>query len=84
MHYVDQDVGTLILTPADLQIITHAMLSVGATGAGAEAIGHRETVGKAVIRLYTAGMTDPDLLTDAARIMAATRLLDHAPRQEVA
>ncbi|MDH4441866.1 MAG: hypothetical protein QE284_15950 [Rhizobium sp.] len=66
----------MILTPQDFSVMEKAMRGVGVTGAMRDREGHREAVGKAVIRLYTAGVTDPAKLAEAAGIMAATRLLD--------
>lgn len=66
----------MILTPQDFTIMEQAMRGVGAVGALRDREGHREAVGKAVIRLYTAGVTDPVKLAEAADIMAATRLLE--------
>lgn len=66
----------MILTPQDFHVMEQAMRGVGATGRARDREGHREAVGKAVIRLYTAGLTDPAKLAEAATIMAATRLLD--------
>ncbi|MBA4798616.1 MAG: hypothetical protein H2043_14555 [Rhizobiales bacterium] len=68
--------SSLILTPKDFLIIDLAMQAAEPTRVGRSDDGHREAVGKAVIRLYTAGMTDPTRLADAASTMAATRLLD--------
>jgi hypothetical protein len=67
----------MVLTPADFNVIEDAMRAV-APKSGRIMIddGHREAVGRAVIRLYTAGVTDPARLADAATVMAATRLLD--------
>ncbi|THV13688.1 hypothetical protein [Rhizobium rhizophilum] len=67
----------MVLTPADFNVIEDAMRAV-APKPGRIMIddGHREAVGRAVIRLYTAGVTDPARLADAATVMAATRLLD--------
>lgn len=68
---------TTILTPADFTIMEDAMrAATPIKGRIALDDGHREAVGKAVIRLYTAGMTDPRRLADAAMAMAAIRLLD--------
>ncbi len=68
---------TTILTPADFNIMEDAMrAATPSQGRIAFDDGHREAVGKAVIRLYTAGMTDPRRLADAAIAMAAIRLLD--------
>jgi hypothetical protein len=66
----------MILTPQDFSVMEEAMRGVGVSGAARDREGHREAVGKAVIRLYTAGVTDPAKLAQAAGIMAATRLLD--------
>ncbi|KQW27457.1 hypothetical protein ASE36_17790 [Rhizobium sp. Root274] len=66
----------MILTPQDFSVMEQAMRGVGSIGIESERDGHREAVGKAVIRLYTAGVTDPAKLAEAAGIMAATRLLD--------
>lgn len=67
----------MILTPADFHIMEGAMRAMAPKP---DRImiddGHREAVGRAVIRLYTAGVTDPVRLADAATVMAATRLLD--------
>lgn len=75
----------MVLTPADFNVIEDAMRAV-APKPGRIMIddGHREAVGRAVIRLYTAGVTDPARLADAATVMAATRLLDrrHWPTQD--
>jgi len=68
--------SSLILTPRDFHIIEQAMQVVTSVYPRGADNGHREAVGRAVIRLYTAGMTDPDRLADAASTMAATRLLD--------
>lgn len=68
--------SSLILTPRDFHIIDLAMRAAGHAEAKHPDDGHREAVGKAVIRLYTSGMTDPGRLADAATTMAATRLLD--------
>lgn len=65
----------MILTPQDFSVMDEAMRAVGGTSAR-DADDLREAVGKAVIRLYTAGVTDPVKLAEAADIMAATRLLD--------
>lgn len=72
---------TTILTPADFNIMEDAMrAATPSQGRIAFDDGHREAVGKAVIRLdtwySTAGMTDPRRLADAAMAMAAIRLLD--------
>ncbi len=67
----------MLLTPKDFSVMEQAMRGVGASGAARDREDHREAVGKAVIRLYTAGVTDPAKLAEAAGIMAATRLLDH-------
>jgi hypothetical protein len=68
---------TTILTPADFTIMEGAMkVAVPIKGRIALDDGHRGAVGKAVIRLYTAGITDPGRLADAAMAMAAIRLLD--------
>lgn len=68
---------TTILRPEDFRIMDRAMRAA-APKPGRIVIddGHREAVGKAVIRLYTAGLTDPAQLADAAAVMAATRLLE--------
>jgi hypothetical protein len=66
----------MILTPQDFHVMERAMRDVGVSAAPRDRDGHREAVGKAVIRLYTAGLTDPAKLAEAATIMAATRLLD--------
>jgi hypothetical protein len=67
----------MVLTPADFHVIEGAM-QAAAPRPGRIMIddGHREAVGRAVIRLYAAGVTDPARLADAATVMAATRLLD--------
>lgn len=68
---------TTILGPEDFCIMDRAMRAAQPTpGRIVIDDGHREAVGKAVIRLYLAGMTDPGRLADAAIAMAATRLLD--------
>lgn len=68
---------TTILTPADFSIMEGAMkVAAPSYGLIVSDDGHREAVGKAVIRLYTAGVTDPGRLADAAMAMAGTRLLD--------
>lgn len=78
-------VGALILGPADLRVITNALDDIEIASSEPRATEERELVGKAVIRLYSAGMTDPALLTDAARIMAAAqRLGRQLPRRAVA
>lgn len=74
-HFLQAE-SSLILTPRDFHIIDLAMRSVGREDAAYPDDGHREAVGKAVIKLYTSGMTDPGRLADAAITMAATRLLD--------
>jgi hypothetical protein len=66
----------MILTPQDFHVMEVAMRGVGATGRERDRDGHREAVGKAVIRLYTAGLTDPVKLAEAAGIMAAARLIE--------
>ncbi len=66
----------MILTPQDFSVMEQAMRGVGVLDALRDRQGHREAVGKAVIRLYTAGLTDPVKLAEAADIMAATRLLE--------
>jgi hypothetical protein len=66
----------MILTPQDFQVMEQAMRGIGAAGRVRDRDGHREAVGKAVIRLYTAGLTDPVKLAEAADIMAATRLIE--------
>jgi hypothetical protein len=66
----------MILTPQDFRVMEKAMRDIGAAPLTRDRDGHREAVGRAVIRLYTAGMTDPDKLAEAAGIMAATRLLE--------
>ncbi len=76
MHPSIQAEGILILTPRDFHIIDLAMRAVEPVKALLADDDHREAVGKAVIRLYTAGMTDPRQLGEAASTMAATRLLD--------
>ncbi|MFN3501032.1 MAG: hypothetical protein ACK4ZJ_02145 [Allorhizobium sp.] len=68
--------SSLILTPKDFHIIDHAMRAAEPAKPAYSDDGHREAVGKAVIRLYTSGMTDPGRLAEAASTMAATRLLD--------
>lgn len=68
-------IGALILSPADLRVITDALAGICTAQPEPRATEDRERVGKAVIRLYSAGMTDLDLLTDAAKIMAATQRL---------
>lgn len=68
--------SSLILTPRDFHIIDHAMRAAQPAEPSRPDDGHREAVGKAVIRLYTSGMTDPGRLAEAASTMAATRLLD--------
>jgi hypothetical protein len=64
--------SSLILTPRDFHIMEHAMRGLQPAADNC----HHEAVGKAVIKLYMAGMTDPGRLADAASTMAATRLLD--------
>jgi hypothetical protein len=66
----------MILTPQDFRVMEKAMRDIGGARLARDRDGHREAVGRAVIRLYTAGMTDPDKLAEAAGIMAATRLLE--------
>lgn len=66
----------MILTPQDFSVMEEAMRGIGASSAGRDRDSHREAVGKAVIRLYTAGVTDPTKLAEAADTMSATRLLD--------
>lgn len=68
--------SSLILTPRDFRVIEQAMQVVTSVAQPGADNGHREAVGRAVIRLYTSGMTDPGRLADAASTMAATRLLD--------
>lgn len=68
--------SSLILTPRDFRIIDSAMRAAEPVEPVPSDQGHREAVGKAVIRLYTSGMTDPGQLAEAASAMAATRLLD--------
>ena len=76
MSHCLQAESSLILTPRDFHIIDLAMRAVGRGDATHPDDGHREAVGKAVIKLYTSGMTDPGRLADAVTTMAATRLLD--------
>jgi hypothetical protein len=66
----------MMLTPQDFNVMEQAMRGVGVSAAPRDRDAHREAVGKAVIRLYTAGLTDPAKLAEAAAIMAATRLLE--------
>ncbi len=66
----------MILTPQDFSVMEQAMRGIGISGTVRDREGHREAVGKAVIRLYTAGVTDPVKLAEAADIMAATRMLN--------
>jgi hypothetical protein len=78
-----QAVSSLILTPSDFQVIDLAMRAAERAELRRPDDGHREAVGKAVIRLYTSGMTDPARLAEAASTMAATRLLDRRrPRDD--
>ena len=78
-----QAVSSLILTPSDFQVIDLAMRAAERPELRRPDDGHREAVGKAVIRLYTSGMTDPARLAEAASTMAATRLLDRRrPRDD--
>ncbi len=74
MNPLIQAESSLILTPRDFHIIEHAMRAAKPTEPAHADDGHREAVGKAVIRLYTSGMTDPGQLADAASAMAATAL----------
>ena len=76
MNQFSQAESLLILTPRDFHIIDLAMRAAARPEDNYRDDGHREAVGKAVIRLYTAGMTDPNRLADAASTMSATRLLD--------
>ena len=66
----------MILTPQDFSVMEQAMRGVGNFSPMRDRDGDREAVGKAVIQLYTAGVTDPAKLAEAAGVMAATRLLD--------
>ncbi len=75
---------TLILTPDDLRIMTTALDRVDIRGRSDTVAEERELIGKAVIHLYSAGMTDLDLLTDAARIMAAAHKLGRSVERGVA
>ena len=78
-----QAVSSLILTPNDFQVIDLAMRAAERPELRRPDDGHREAVGKVVIRLYTSGMTDPARLAEAASTMAATRLLDRRrPRDD--
>jgi len=76
MNQYLQAVSSLILTPRDFHIIDLAMRAAETAEMDRSDDGHREAVGKAVIRLYTSGITDPKRLADAASTMAATRQLD--------
>jgi hypothetical protein len=66
----------MLLTPKDFHIMDLAMRATERAEAKYPDNGYREAVGKAVIRLYTSGVTDPGRLAEAASAMAATRLLD--------
>ncbi|PLK70943.1 hypothetical protein C0V73_09970 [Rhizobium sp. TH135] len=76
MNNCIQAESSMILTPNDFHIIDIAMRAAERGEVKHPDDGHREAVGKAVIRLYTSGVTDPVRLAEAASAMAATRLLD--------
>ncbi|MDZ7875394.1 MAG: hypothetical protein U5N27_21280 [Rhizobium sp.] len=78
MNQFMQAESSLILTPRDFHIIDLAMRAADHPEVKYRDDGHREAVGKAVIRLYTSGMTDPNRLAEAASTMSATRLFDAA------
>ncbi|PYB71402.1 MULTISPECIES: hypothetical protein [Rhizobium] len=66
----------MILTPQDFSIMEDAMRGIGALSSGRDRDIHRESVGKAVIKLYLAGITDPTKLAEAADTLSAMRLLN--------
>jgi hypothetical protein len=64
-----------IMSPVDLRVMQAAMLMARDAGEGARTVDDVEILGRVVIRLYAAGLVDPEKLADAAGTMTGVGLI---------
>lgn len=70
MNELAQQSVSGIMSPVDLRVIQHAMLMACDAGDPLHTAGDVETLGRVVLRLYAAGLVDPEKLAEAAGTMA--------------
>ncbi|WP_159951383.1 hypothetical protein [Rhizobium sp. 18065] len=64
------DMMSGIMSPVDLRVMQHAMFMACDSGDTLRTIDDVETLGRVVLKLYAAGLVDPEKLADAAGTMA--------------
>lgn len=72
-HSAQQSVSDMvsgIMSPVDLRLMQDAMLIASETDNPLRAAADVETLGRVVLKLYAAGLVDPEKLADAAGTMA--------------